>query len=94
MRVSVMTQHARARALERYGVALDETGIQGLAGDCAEGRSVLVARLKHGHELRLVSYQGVVMAAMYLPAEHLIATFYPPDWRLHTKRNGKRKRKT
>jgi hypothetical protein len=72
-----MTAHAIARAMERYGVALDEKALAHIRYEIAKGRSVLLGRKRNGQELRLVTYAGTALKILWHPTHEAIITVMP-----------------
>jgi hypothetical protein len=74
-------QHARARALQRYGVRLSVSEIKTLVKQIRDPRiKTFVRVVDRGRELHKVWHKGTPMYAVYSPYTQKIVTFHRKEW--------------
>ena len=75
-----MTEHAIARAKERYSVNLTFDDLRQLEQQILDKASVCMnSRLSPGAELHMVKHDATVLAAVFMRMDRVITTFLPRD---------------
>lgn len=69
-----MTEHAKARAQQRYGLEMTDADVLSVVSKIRSGEAVLQRRVE-GTETYLLVYRGVVVRPVYLPATGALVTF-------------------
>ena len=74
-------QHARARALQRYGVRLSVSDMRVLVRQIRDPKmKTFVRDVANNCELHKVWHSGAPVYAVYNPYTHKIVTFHRKEW--------------
>lgn len=77
------TTHAQARALERYGVHLDNWDISNIIHAIHKNEGTLVEHLPDGKSLWRLTYKGVEMLPLLTPDLWCVITFKTHGYQRH-----------
>ena len=78
--------HAKARAAERYGLDLTNADLLTMARSIRQGDSRFITKQPLGREIHVLTHQGVKLAVLYDPKNHVVLSTLPSDHRELTKR--------
>ena len=80
--------HARQRALERYGIELDLTGLRALEARLAAGEGMVLRRL-NSCEVTVIRVSGQLVTVVFDLCTQRVRTFKPtPDRRFRYRQAG------
>lgn len=71
-----MSEHAKQRAFERYGINLTDADIRKIIHDIVNGAACLVKKLSDRETIYLIKFEGTAMKALY-HTNGAIKTFLP-----------------
>lgn len=71
--------HAKLRAIERYGVSLNNRDLEIIVGRIKNGNSKTIEKQSNRVSVHKVEYQGVEMIAVYDKHRKMIITFLPKE---------------
>lgn len=74
------TEHAIARAQERYSLTLVEGDIAKILADCRSGRATCWKVTDGGNKVHICALQGKILVVMVDPRADFIITFLPRDY--------------
>lgn len=79
-------RHAKTRAAERYGLELANADLLTMARSIRQGDSRFVAKQPRGREIHVLTHQGLKIAVLYDPKNHVVLSTLPSDHRELIKR--------
>lgn len=71
-----MSEHAKQRAFERYGINLTDADIRKIVDDIVSGEACLVKKLSDRETIYLIKFEDTAMKALY-HTNGAIKTFLP-----------------
>ena len=71
-----MSEHAKQRAFERYGINLTDADIRKIVNDIVNGAACLVKKLSDRETIYLIKFEDTAMKALY-HTNGAIKTFLP-----------------
>lgn len=75
-----MTAHARQRALERYGLDVNDDDFRSISEQVTCGRAIKLGRQGSATSVYLVTVQGKDAVVVYRRQSKCVITFLPLTW--------------
>lgn len=73
--------HAKIRAAEHYGISLNNQDLANIIGMIRNRKANRSIRVSTSKAIKVITYQGKALVALYSNRHHEIITFLPPDCR-------------